>query len=182
MQARGKTVAMLLPNHYNANLFDTLRDCIVGGGGKILIAGFQENEPLTDSMRKEVVTIDVDAQNLSPGDYNALVIVDSSTPEEMIASRKNLNLIRRSYESQKIIGTVDSGVELLIAAIGSLLSGRKVTGSEASRIDLESIGAVFIDKDVVVDEYLITARSVEDAEEFCQVLLDRLQAVGDLAA
>jgi len=182
MQARGKTIAVLMPNHFNANLFKTLRDCIVGAGGSVLLVGFQEGEPLTDSGRKETYTIDISTDDLAIGDYDALVILDSATPEEMKASRKNLGLISRSYEHQKIIGSVDRGVELLVAALGPLLSGRKVTGPPESRIDLESTGSVYVDEDVVADKYLITARTTGDAERFCQVMLDRLEAIGGLAA
>ncbi|MHB8840671.1 MAG: DJ-1/PfpI family protein [Candidatus Aquicultor sp.] len=182
MQARGKNIAILLPNHFNASLFNTLRDCIVGAGGKVLVVGFKENEPLTDSTRKEVLTIDIATENLGLGDYDALVILDSSTPEEMIASRKNLGLISKSYEQQKVLGAVDRGVELLVAALGRLMSDREVTGPPESRIDLESTGANFVDKEVVVDKYLITAKTVNDAERFCQVLLDVVQSVGGLAA
>lgn len=182
MQARGKTVAVLLPNHFNANLFKTLRDCVIGSGGKIMIVGFKKDEPLTDSTRKEVFTVDVSPENLGLGDYDALVVLDSATPEEMIASRKNLGLIRTSYEGQRVIGTVDRGVELLVAALGSLLSGRNMTGPAESRIDLEGAGANFVDEDVVVDKYLITAKTTSDAEKFCHVLIDMLQSISGLAA
>ncbi|OIO85418.1 MAG: hypothetical protein COW32_06515 [Candidatus Aquicultor secundus] len=182
MQARGKTIAILLPNHFNANLFNSLRDCIVGAGGKILVVGFKQDEPLTDSTRKEVLTIDIATENLRLGDYDALIILDSSTPEEMIASRKNLGLISKSYEHQKVLGAVDRGVELLVAALGPLMSDREVTGPPESRIDLESTGANFVDQGVVVDKYLITARTVNDAQRFCRVLLDVVQSIGGLAA
>lgn len=182
MQARGRTIAILMPNHFSANLFRTLRDCIIGGGGEILIIGFKEGEPLTDSERKEVFTIDVATEDLGLGDYDALVVLDSSTPEEMRASRKNLDLILRSYEHQKVLGAVDRGVELLVAALGNLLSGREVTGPAESRIDLEGAGSIYVDKSVVVDKYLITAKTSNDAEQFCQTLLDRLQTIGGIAA
>ncbi len=182
MQARGKAVAILMPNHFNLGLFTTLRDCIVGGGGTVLIIGFKEGEPLTDGTRKEVFTIDIAAENLNPGDYDALVILDSATPEEMIASRSNLGLISRSYEDQKIIGTIDRGVELLVAALGKLLSDREMTGPTESRIDLESVGARYAENDVMVDKLLITAKTTDDAERFCQVLLDKLNEIGKLAA
>lgn len=182
MQARGRGVAVLLPNHYNANLFRTIRNCVIGGGGNILIVGFKEGEPLTDSERQEVFTIDVANEDLGLGDYDALVILDSATPEEMRASRKNLDLILRSYEHQKVVGAVDRGVELLVAAMGNLLSNRKATGPAESRIDLEGAGSVYVDRSVVVDGFLITAKTLNDAERFCQVLLDRLQAMGGMAA
>lgn len=182
MRARGKTVAVLLPNHFNANLFEVLQDCIVGAGGVILIVGFKKDEPLTDSKREEVFTVDVSPEDLGLGDYDALVVLDSATPEEMIASRKNLGLIKTAYEHQKVIGTVDEGVELLVAALGSLLSNRKMTGPAESRIDLEGAGANFVDEGVVVDKYLVTARAASDAERFCRVLIDVLQSISGLAA
>lgn len=182
MRATGKTIAILLPNHYNANLFSSLQDCIVGAGGQILVVGFKKNEPLTDSTRKEVLTIDIAPEDLRLGDYDALIILDSSTPEEMIASRKNLGLISSSYEHQKVLGAVDRGVELLVAALGEMMRDRQVTGPPESRIDLESAGANFIDQGVVVDKFLITAKSVNDAERFCKVLLDVLESGKGLAA
>ncbi|MBE0446979.1 MAG: DJ-1/PfpI family protein [Actinobacteria bacterium] len=182
MQARGRAVAVLMPNHFDANLFRILRDCIIGGGGTILIVGFKEGEPLTDSERKEVFTIDIATEDLGLGDYDALVILDSSTPEEIKASKINLDLVLRSYEHQKVLGAVDRGVELLVAALGDLLGGREVTGPAESRIDLEATGSIYIGKSVVVDKYLITARTANDAEQFCQVLLDMLQTIGGIAA
>ncbi|MDI6716770.1 MAG: DJ-1/PfpI family protein [Actinomycetota bacterium] len=182
MQARGRTIAVLMPNHFNASLFRTIQECMVGAGGSVMIVGFKKNEPLTDSTRKEVLTVDIATDDLKLGDYDALVVLDSATPEEMIASKENLGLISRSYEHQKIIGAVDRGVELLVASLGSLLSGRRMTGPAESRIDLESSGAVYVDEDVVVDELFITAKTADSAERFCQILLDIFQARGGLAA
>lgn len=182
MQARGKTVAMLLPNRFNAALFATMRDCIQASGGRILVVGFRKDDALVDSQQEEVINVDIAAENLASEDFDALVIVDSSTPEEMIASRKNLNLISSAFDAGKVIGTLDSGVELLLAALGKRLSGKNLTGSEDSRLDLESVGAVYTGDGVVTDQNIITAHSADNSGQFCNMLLEKLKMEGEVAA
>jgi protease I len=182
MQAKDKSIAALLPNYFDAKQFNAIKDCIVKAGGNVIIMGFRKGETLTDKTRKQVVTIEMATEDIDIDDYSAVVILDSSTPEEVKASRRNLNLIIKSYEHQIVVGATDRGVELLVAALGSLMKGRKVTGPVDSRIYLEGAGATFLDQEVVVDGTLITARSSTSTEEFCKVFLAQLGLAGGIAA
>lgn len=54
MQARGRTVAVLLPDRFDLQAYTAVRNCMVGAGGETMLVGYKKNLPLTDSQRKEV--------------------------------------------------------------------------------------------------------------------------------
>jgi protease I len=182
MGANNKTIIVLLPNHFDARQYDTMKTCIVEAGGRIVIAGHKKGELLSDKKSKLDLAIDMSVEETSAVGYDGILILDSSTPEEMKASRGNLGLIKRSYESKALIGAIDKGIELLVAALGAQLNGFKMTGPPESRPYLESVGANLVDNDVVVDRNLITARSSNNTEEFCRYYVKQIGLSRGLAA
>lgn len=182
MHAKGKNIAVLLPNHFNAKQFNAIKECIVKAGGSFILVGFEKGESLEDKTRKQVVTIEKATDDIEAGDYDAIIILDSSTPEEMKASRRNLRLISNSFENKKVIGAVDRGVELLVAALGSLMNDHKVTCPIESSAFLEAAGAIILDQDVVTDGTLVTSRSSVSTDEFCRAILSQIGLAGGIAA
>lgn len=182
MDANNKTIIVLLPNHFDARQYDTVKNCIVEAGGRMIIAGRKKGELLSDKKSKQELAIDMSVEETSTVNYAGILILDSSTPEEMKASRGNLGLIKRSYESKALIGAVDKGIELLVAALGSQLNGFKLTGPPESRTYLESVGAILLDIDVVVDRNIVTARSSNNTEEFCRYYIKEIGLSRGLAA
>jgi protease I len=182
MDANNKTIIVLLPNHFDARQFDTIKNCIVGAGGRIIVAGRKKGELLSDKKSKQELAIDMSLEETTTVDYGGILILDSSTPEEMKASRGNLGLIKRSYESKALIGAVDKGIELLVAALGAQLNGFKLAGPLESRTYLESVGAILLDIDVVVDRNIVTARSSNNTEEFCRFYIKEIGLSRGLAA
>jgi protease I len=179
---KNKRIGILLPNHFDGSQFKIIRDCVDGAGGSPVIIGRLKNDRITDKQEEIVLVVNQDADDIGADYVAALIILDSSTPDEIKASRSILNLILRLYEHKNTVGTLDRGVELLVAALGAKLNAHKTTGPAESRTYLESVGATVIDRDVVIDGNIITARSSNDAAQFCKAVLGKVGLTGGIAA
>jgi putative intracellular protease/amidase len=182
MMAKNKRIGILLPNHFDGSQFKVIQDCIKGAGGSPVVIGSSKSKNIVDKQGEITLDVDRDADDVSANDIAALIVLDSSTPEEVKASRSNLNLILKLYEQRNTIGTLDRGVELLVAALGPRLNSHKVTGPGDSKPYLESVGATVLDKDIVRDSNVITARSSNDAAQFCRVVMESIGLTGGIAA
>jgi protease I len=84
-----------------------------------------------------------------------------------------LNLVTQFFASGKIIGVCGHGVQLLVSA--DLVEERRLTGSRSVRCDVVNAKGVFIDDPIVVDNGLVSCRSVHDIEQFSKTFLDELR-------
>lgn len=69
-----------------------------------------------------------------------------------------MDLIRKQYNSGKILATVCSGSTVLVNS-KIITKGLTVTGSPSIAIDLQNAGATYLDQPVVRVKNLITGRS-----------------------
>lgn len=73
----------------------------------------------------------------------------------------------------KTVAAICHGPQLLIET--GLLKGRKLTSYPSIKTDLKNAGADWRDKEVVVDDNLITSRSPKDLEAFNKKLLEQIR-------
>ena len=83
-------------------------------------------------------------------------------------------MVREAYKSCKVIAAICHGPWMLAEA--GIIKGKKVTGFFSISTDLENAGAEFIDREVVVDENIITSRNPGDLPVFCKNMIELLQA------
>jgi protease I len=80
--------------------------------------------------------------------------------------------VRRFGETERLIAAICHGPQLLIEA--ELVEGRTLTSWPSVRKDLENAGATWIDREVVVDQNLVTSRKPDDLGAFCKAVLQQL--------
>lgn len=112
--------------------------------------------------------------SIKPEDFDAYVIPGGFSPDSLRIMPTVLNLVRRAYESGKIIAAICHGPQVLISA--GLVKGRRVTSYIAVRDDLVNAGAIFVDEPAVRDGNIITARVPDDLPEFCRLIIEALSS------
>jgi protease I len=84
-----------------------------------------------------------------------------------------IELVRDFMFAKKPVAAICHGPWLLAEA--EALEGRTVTSWPSIRTDLKHAGAIVVDREVVVDDNLITSRKPEDIPAFNRELLAKLE-------
>jgi protease I len=102
-------------------------------------------------------------------DYDLLVIPGGRAPEQVRLVAKAVSITRQMHESGKPVAAICHGGQLLISA--DVLRGRSATSWKGIRDDLKAAGARYLDREVVVDDNLITSRCPEDLPAFSREMM-----------
>jgi protease I len=123
---------------------------------------------------KEGYPIDVHASigEVKSKDFDGVVIPGGWAPDFLRRHKKIIQFVRDLYVSDKVVASICHGGWLLVSA--GILKGKKATSFFAIKDDLIAAGALFQDKDVVVDRHLITSRKPDDLPRFVQEIIKQL--------
>jgi protease I len=131
------------------------------------IQGFQHFD------KGDRVAVDVPLERASAGDYHALVIPGGLfNPDHLRTEEKAQAFARAFFEAGKPVGVICHGPQLLINA--DLVKGRKMTSVPTIAKDLENAGARWEDREVVVDQGLVSSRKPNDLPAFCRKLIEEI--------
>ena len=129
--------------------------CIIGGKSTLGILG------TTLPPNKEHKIKDIN--NISPNDYDLLVLPGGVKAMEKIRQNQDLiNFIKKFYElnNKNTIACICSGTQLLISA--KIVKGKKISGYYSMKDDIINAGAIYEDKEAVVDDNIITTAHYKD--------------------
>ncbi|MCK5655702.1 MAG: DJ-1/PfpI family protein [Candidatus Aureabacteria bacterium] len=106
---------------------------------------------------------------MKPGDYDVIIFVGGNGATEYWNDPTAHNIVKIAVKDNKILGAI--GIAPIILANAGILKGRKATSWEAVQNRLRIKGVVCLDKTVVIDNVIVTARGPKAAEEFANALL-----------
>ena len=133
------------------------------------IQGFDHFDPA------DKVTVDKTVEEVSAGDYDALLIPGGvGNPDQLRGDENAVEFVRQFGESGKPIAVICHGPWMLVES--GLARGRKLTSWPTLRTDIVNAGGEWVDQEVVVDEGIVTSRKPDDIpafnkkmiEEFCE--------------
>jgi protease I len=106
------------------------------------------------------VQADLGLDDVSPGQYQGLVLPGGRAPEFLRNRPRAVAIVRHFLDARKPIAANCHGPLLLLAA--GDMKGRKMTCYPELELDVRSAGAEFINCEVVVDGLLVTVRGWPD--------------------
>jgi protease I len=109
----------------------------------------------------------------NPRDFDAVIIPGGYAPDILRRYPEVNNFVRDMYNRGKVVAAICHAGWVLASA--GILKGKRVTGFSAIKDDLINAGAQFIDKEVVVDDNLITSRNPYDLPAFCAEIIKKLK-------
>lgn len=107
------------------------------------------------------------------GDYAGMFISGGRAPEYLRYNQDLLRVTREIHAAGKPIASVCHGIEILTAA--GIIQGRTVTTVAKCALDAEQGGAKYVDRPVVLDGSLVTARTWHDNAPFLREFLRLLK-------
>jgi protease I len=115
--------------------------------------------------------VDVPLDRARPDGYDGLLIPGGvHSPDRLRTDKKALDFVRSFFEAGKPVAAICHGPQLLISA--GVVEGCEMTGYKAIQIDLRNAGATVYDREVVVDQGVVTSRSPDDIPAFNERMLE----------
>ncbi len=116
----------------------------------------------------EIAAVDVD-------DYDALVLPGGQmNPDVLRMNDDAVALVQEFLDAGKIVAAICHAPWLLVEA--DVVDGRCVTSWRSIRTDIENAGGEWVDREVVVDDGLITSRSPKDLDAFVAAIIEQVEA------
>src|SRR6185503_309614 len=118
--------------------------------------------------------VDVNISKANPEDYDALVVPGGVlNPDQMRINEDCVSFAKEFLKSGKPLAAICHGPQLLIET--GLLQGRNMTSYPSIKTDLKNAGAEWNDREVIVDNGLVTSRSPEDLEAFNKKMIEEIK-------
>ncbi len=109
-------------------------------------------------------------------DYAGMFLSGGRAPEYLRYDEHLLDLVRAIFAAGKPVASICHGIEILAAA--GVLRGHTVTTVAKCALDATQGGAQYVDRPVVVDGNLVTARTWHDNTALLREFVAMLQASG----
>jgi len=119
------------------------------------------------------VGVDKTLKEVKPEEYDILLLPGGKAPEAVRKEKKALEIARHFFEKNKPVSAICHGPQTLISA--GLLNGRHATCYESVAPEMKESGALYEDKEVVVDNNLVTSRQPSDLPAFLKETMKLLK-------
>ncbi len=117
--------------------------------------------------------VNVPLSEANPEDYDALLLPGGVlNPDKLRLNKEAVSFAQHFLEQGKPLAAICHGPQLLIET--GMISGRQMTSYQSVQTDLKNAGAVWVDREVVVDNGLVTSRSPKDLEAFNRKMVEEI--------
>ena len=117
--------------------------------------------------------VDKHISEANPEDYDMLLLPGGVlNPDKLRLNKEAVSFAQHFLEQAKPLAAICHGPQTLIET--GMLDGRNMTSYWAIKTDLINAGVNWQDKEVVVDNGLVTSRSPQDLEAFNKKMIEEL--------
>jgi protease I len=162
-------IAVLIDDGFDDDEFsEILEQFEVAGTRVTVVAPFPGR--LYSGRRGRVETdCDLDARSARAQMFSALVIPGGYAADRLRLRHVILDLVRAAIAQNIPIGAVGHAPQVLISA--GALSGRTITCWPSIAVDVKNAGGLYVDRPVVEDHGIVTARKIDDIGPFVEAVL-----------
>ena len=173
---KGKKVAILTENGFEETELTSPKKALEGAGAKVEIVSPQKKKVKAwahDHWSIEL-PVDVKIEEADPKEYDALMVPGGVlNPDKMRLNEKCVEFAQHFLQEGKPVAAICHGPQLLIET--GMLEGRNMTSYPSIKTDLMNAGALWSDREVIVDNGLVTSRSPEDLEAFNKKMIEEIK-------
>jgi protease I len=117
--------------------------------------------------------VDKNLSEANPEDYDMLLLPGGVlNPDKLRLNKEAVTFAQHFLEQAKPLAAICHGPQILIET--GMLDGRTMTSYWSVKTDLINAGVNWVDKEVVVDNGLVTSRSPADLEAFNKKMIEEL--------
>ena len=169
----GKKVAILAADMFERVELEEPRKALEDAGATTEVISIKDGEiqgfDHFDPSKK--VKVDRTVEEASVGEYDALLVPGGVGNPDLLRGDENaVNFVREFAESKKPMALICHGPWVLIDA--GVARGRTLTSWPTVGTDLRNAGANWVDKEVVVDQGIVTSRKPDDIPAFNKKMIE----------
>lgn len=144
------------------------------GGEPILVSIASGSiQAVDDTEPGERFHVDELVSRVSADEFDGLVLPGGlHSPDRLRMDADAVAFVRGFAESGKPIGAICHGPWMLVEA--GIVDGHTLTSFPSLETDIANAGGSWVDRQVVVDEGIVTSRTPDDLPAFCEKLLEEL--------
>jgi protease I len=166
-------VAFIVDQMFEDSEFRFPFERVKEAGHEPVVIGLEAGKKLEGKKGRERVSTERAIDEVSPAEFDALVIPGGYSPDLIRSNRKMVDFTRSIYEAGKPVAAICHAGWMLAEA--DLVHGKTVTSWPSIKTDLINAGANWVDQEVVEDGNLITSRKPDDLEAFSKTLLVQIE-------
>jgi len=141
-------------------------------GHSIIHIGLKEGHTVKGKRYRTPVIIEKSVSDMDVDELDALLIPGGCSPDHLRGYDDAVKFVQEYFKTGKPIFAICHAPQILITA--KLLDGRKITGWRSIIQDIKNAGGIYIDREVVEDDNLISSRGPRDIPAFIKSALRRL--------
>jgi len=172
----GKKVAILTESGFEEVELTSPKKALEDAGAEVEIVSPQKEKVKAwahDHWSIEL-PVDVNVEKADPNDYDALMIPGGVlNPDKMRMNDKCVEFAQHFLQEGKPVAAICHGPQLLIET--GMLEGRNMTSYPSVKTDMINAGAIWSDREVIVDNGLVTSRSPKDLEAFNKKMIEEIK-------
>lgn len=119
------------------------------------------------------VEVDKTLEEVRSRDYDLLILPGGKAPEAIRKEEEAVKIAKDFFGENKPVSAICHGPQLLVTA--DLLKGRHATCSKSVAEELKDAGAIYEDREVIVDGNLVTSRQPSDLPAFLRETMNMLK-------
>ncbi len=166
-------VAFIVDEMFEDSEFRVPYERVKEAGHDAVIVGLERGKELKGKKGEVTIRTDVAIDEVSPQEFDALVIPGGYSPDKIRTNEKMVALTKAIFGAEKPVAAICHAGWMLAEA--DVIRGKTLTSWPSIKTDLINAGADWVDQEVVEDGNLITSRKPDDLEAFTKTLLSQLE-------
>jgi len=171
-----KKVAILSENGFEEKELTSPKAALEEAGAQVSILSPQESSIRSwknGNWGNVELKVDQQVSQANPADYDALVLPGGVlNPDKLRQNKDAVAFTTQFFKTGKPVAAICHGPQTLIET--GLLEGKEMTSYPSLKTDLVNAGAHWIDREVVVDQGLVTSRRPDDLPAFNRKLIEEI--------
>ena len=172
-ELKGKKIAILAANFFEQVELTKPLAALKEAGAEVKIVSPISGriQGMNHAEMGDKIDVDLTLADADPEDFDGLMIPGGTmNPDTLRSTEEALEFTRHFFQSGKPVALICHAPWVLIDA--GLARGRTLTSWPAIQRDLQNAGANWVDKEVVVDNGLVTSRKPDDVPAFSKKMIE----------
>jgi len=179
-QLTGRKVAFLATDGVEQVEFTAPWNALTQAGAEVKLVSDKSGDiqSVNHEEKGQTFHVDVDVSAVTARDFDALVIPGGvANPDKLRTNKSAVGFVRGFMELDKPVAAICHGPWLLVEA--DAVRGRTITSWPSLETDVKNAGGAWVDKQVQLDQKLLTSRKPDDLPAFCAHLVELLTTAID---